>query len=273
MPEPSLARRPAAPWTADRLVDQLRPGGPAAVALSGGVDSAVVAALLFRAIGTQARGVTLTSPAVTEAEVARARRVAGEIGLPFATVPVDPLASPSYRENPADRCYFCRGVESAGLLAWGRGHGIARYFDGIHADDLGDDRPGIRAMDEAGVRHPLLEAGWRKADVRAFARSIGLSNADEPSDACLASRVAHGQSITAPLLARIAEAEAAIRARGFRRVRVRVAGSAARVEVDPPEVGRLLAEPMATEVARALAGLGFATVLLDPAGYRARLAA
>jgi pyridinium-3,5-biscarboxylic acid mononucleotide sulfurtransferase len=273
MAESIVVSRSGAPWTADRLIEQLRPGGPAAVALSGGVDSAVVAALLFRAIGAEAWAVTLTSPAVTEAEVARARRVAGEIGLRYATVAVDPLAAPSYRANPTNRCYFCRSVESAGLLEWGRHQGIARYFDGIHRDDLGDDRPGVRAMDEAGVRHPLLEAGWRKADIRAFARSIGLSNADEPSDACLASRVAHGEPITASLLARIAEAEADLRARGFRRVRVRVVGGAARVEVDPGEVERLLAEPMATEIAHALAARGFATVLLDPAGYRTRAAA
>jgi uncharacterized protein len=257
----------------EELGRHLAGGGRCAVALSGGVDSAVVASILRSAIGDEAYAVTLSGPAVSAEEVKRAAEVARVIGIAHAIVPADPLSSELYRSNPPNRCYACRTVETARIRAWGEEVGIARYVDGVHLDDLGDDRPGLRAMDEAGFAHPLVWAGWRKDDVRAFARSIGLPNADQPSDACLASRVRHGQWISAELLGKVEEAERGLHARGFRRVRVRVDGSAARVEVDPGEVGRLLSEPTSSEVRRELARLGFDPVEIDPSGYRPRAGA
>ncbi len=255
------------------LLRDLASGGLTLVALSGGVDSAVVAQLAFRALGRRAQAATLIGPAVSRAEVDRATAVAGAIGISHLLVPVDPLTSPEYRANPSDRCYFCRQIEAAALRAWGSEHGIVRYVDGLHADDLGDDRPGIRAMDEAGFTHPLLAAGWRKSDVRRYARSAGLPNADTPSDACLASRFARGRSISADGLARVARAEERLRARGFVRVRVRTDGDDARVEVDPGEVPRLLASPLAAAVVSELRALGYVRVTLDERGYRPRAGA
>ncbi len=254
-------------WEPDRLVRLLRVPGRAVVALSGGVDSSVVAALLVRAIGDRAQAVTLGGPAVTAREVELARLVADSIGIAHEVLPVDPLASPDYRANPTNRCYFCRQVESATLRKWGEANAIERYYDGLQSDDLAGDRPGIRAMEEAGFRHPLVEAGWGKLEVRAFARSIALPNADQPSDACLASRIRHGQPITDELLGRIARAEEMLLRRGFRRVRVRVDGTSARIEVDPAETTRLLAEPLASEVRTEIARFGFDRVAVDPQGY------
>jgi uncharacterized protein len=264
---------PGPPKTPEELTRHLTAGGPCAVALSGGVDSAAVAWLVRAAIGDQAHAVTLSGPAVSRVEVERATAVARAIGIAHSVVSVDPLLSDPYRSNPSNRCYFCRSVETARIRAWGEGLGIARYVDGVHLDDLGDDRPGLRAMDEAGFLHPLVWAGWRKADVRAFARAVGLPNSETPSDACLASRVRHGQPLTEDLLQRVEEAEDLVRARGFRRVRVRVDGPAARVEVDPDEVDRLLSEPLARGLREALEGLGFGPVDLDPVGYRPRAGA
>jgi pyridinium-3,5-biscarboxylic acid mononucleotide sulfurtransferase len=255
-------------WPADRLIGSLEVPGRALVALSGGVDSSVVAALLVRAIGERARAVTLGGPAVTAREVDRARHIAGSIGIAHEVLRVDPLTSADYRANPTNRCYFCRTVESATLRSWGEANEIDRYYDGLQSDDLSGHRPGIRAMEEAGFRHPLVEAGWGKLEVREFARSIGLPNADQPSDACLASRVRHGQPITEELLGRIARAEEVLLRHGFRRVRVRVDGSAARIEVDPGETARLLAEPLGTEVRAEIARFGFDPVAVDPEGYR-----
>lgn len=258
------------PRTERELVERLRSEGSCLVALSGGVDSAAVAALAFRALGTDAHAVTLSGTAVAREELDRARAVAASLGIPHAVVDVDPIAEEGYRTNPSNRCYFCRRVEMGALRAWGEERGIAQYLDGVHLDDLGDDRPGIRAMDEAGFDHPLLWARWRKADVRAFARSTGLPNWDAPSDACLASRIRHGQEVTVPLLGRIESGERAVRGHGFRRVRVRVDGDRATVEVDPAELPRLRAEPTASAVGEALHRLGFLEVVLDPNGYRAR---
>ena len=266
----AVAGGSSAPRPAEEILASLRAGGPTLVAMSGGVDSAVVAHLLRRALGPAAVAATLVGPAVSPDERLRAETAARSIGIRRIELVADPLAVAEYRANPIDRCFYCRRLETSVLRAWGDAHGILRFVDGVHVDDLGEDRPGLRAMDAAGFEHPLAAAGWTKADVRTYARTQGLPNWDAPSDACLASRVAHGRPISADLLLRVAEAEAAVRALGFRRVRVRTDGRSARVEVDAAEVPRLRAEPTATRVGRDLGALGFAPVTLDPVGYPVR---
>jgi uncharacterized protein len=259
-----------APWSDAALVERIARRGRAVVALSGGVDSAVVAALASAGLGEDVVAVTLAGPAVSQREVDRAVAVARELDVGHRVVAVDPLTNGEYRRNPSNRCYVCRSVEAERLLAFGRAWGAVQYLDGVHRDDLHDDRPGIRALDEAGFSHPLVEGGWTKGDVRRAARALGLSNAEQPSDACLASRVAHGQPIERELLARIEAAEGSILDRGFRRVRVRVRGDRARVEVDPDEVTRLASSTVAPEVVADLHRLGFRSVVLDPHGYGRR---
>jgi pyridinium-3,5-biscarboxylic acid mononucleotide sulfurtransferase len=249
------------------IVRELRAGGACLVALSGGVDSALVAALAHDALGPDSLAVTLAGPAVARTEVERAAQVARAVGIEHLIVEIDPLARAEYRANPSDRCYFCRSIETEELRRVGGARAVRQYLDGIHLDDLGEDRPGIRAMDEAGFVHPLARSGWTKADVRAAARARSLPNWDAPSDACLASRVAQGEPITRALLARIEAGEAWLRSQGFRRVRVRARSGVARVEVDPDEVVRLLEEPMAARVRAELGTLGFAHVDLDERGY------
>lgn len=258
------------PRRESEVLERLRAGGPSVVALSGGVDSSVVAALAQRALGADAHAVTLTGAAVAREEVERAITVAKAVGIDHTLLPVDPLSEEGYRTNPANRCYFCRRVETSVLRTWGRVQRIETYLDGVQLDDLGDDRPGIRAMDEAGFSHPLVWARWRKLDVRAEARTLALPNWDAPSDACLASRIRHGQPVTVSLLGQVDAGERAIRAHGFRRVRVRVDQGRATVEVDPGEVVRLRAEPVASAVRSKLQDLGFREVVLDPIGYRVR---
>jgi pyridinium-3,5-biscarboxylic acid mononucleotide sulfurtransferase len=268
MPAGSLV--PLEPQTEEEIVRDLRVGGASLVALSGGVDSSLVAALTRDALGPDSLAVTLAGPAVARSEVARAERVARSIGIEHIVVEIDPLTRPEYRANPSNRCYFCRSVETEELKRVGRTRGVERYLDGVHLDDLRDDRPGLRAMDEAGFLHPLARAGWTKSDVRAAAHRRELPNWDEPSDACLASRVAHGDPISRELLGRIELGESWLKSQGFRRVRVRVRADGARIEVDPEEVARLLREPFASRVRAELSALGFAHVELDPYGYRGR---
>jgi uncharacterized protein len=255
----------------DELEELIREGGRAVVALSGGVDSSLVASLAFSALGKEACAVTLMGPAVSHREIDRARRVASAIGVEHVVLPVDPLGRAEYRENRPDRCYFCRSVETSVLREFGVARGARQYLDGVQRDDLSDDRPGLRAMDEAGFRHPLVWAGWGKREVRAEARRRGLPNWDQPSDACLASRVSHGEPVSAELLGRIEAAEGALLDLGFRRVRVRVRGGAARIEVDPSEVARLLEEPLASVATQAVVRAGFPSVTVDPRGYRGAL--
>lgn len=249
------------------VIAQIRDGGPALVALSGGVDSSLVAALAAEALGAQICAVTLAGPAVARTEVERARGVAAFLGIRHAILSIDPVADDRYRSNPSDRCYFCRHLETRALRSYGVPRGLDQFLDGIHLDDLSEDRPGLKAMDEAGFFHPLAWAGWTKADVRSAARSRSLPNWDQPSDACLASRIAHGEPISLELLAQVEAAEEVVRSHGFRRVRVRVRGRSARIEVDPEEVARLRTEPLASTVERAVRSLGFDPVTIDPRGY------
>ena len=259
------------PRHADELVARIRDGGRAVVALSGGVDSSLVASLAYSALGPEVVAITLVGPAVSRGEVARAQQVASAIGVEHVLLSANPLIRAEYRENGADRCYFCRSVETSVLREYGARRSVRQYLDGVHRDDLSDDRPGLRAMNEAGFDHPLLWADWGKREVRAEARRRGLPNWDQPSDACLASRVAHGEPVSAELLSRIESAERVLLDHGFRRVRVRVRSGAARIEVDPSEVPRLLEEPLAHEVIEAVLRVGFSPVSIDPRGYRGAL--
>lgn len=256
------------PQSSETILGRLRARGPALVALSGGVDSAVVAALAFDALGDRARAATLVGPAISEEETGWARRVAKEIGIDHLLLEADPLTEPAYRANGPDRCYHCRRVEGGVLARWAGAHGAPQLLDGAHLDDLGEDRPGLRAMEEAGFSHPLIDAGWRKPDVRQFAEARGLSNSDRPSNACLASRITTGEPVSAELLDRIERAEALLTTIGFRQVRVRASGGAARVEVDPADLPRLFAPATAASLRTQLVDLGFRSVELDPRGYR-----
>ncbi len=240
------------------------------MALSGGVDSSTVAALARTALGEQLVALTVTGSAVSGDEREVAARVAANLGLRHRFVEAEPLADAAYRANGADRCYRCRTVEGRAIRAVGEREGAVQFLDGLHLDDLGDDRPGIRAMDEAGFAHPLLWAGWRKHDVRSYARAVGLPNWERPSNACLASRVARGEPISGDLLERIDRAEGLLRERGFRRIRVRVQGGSARIEVGAAETGRLQERRLQEELTGLLLGLGFRSVSFDPIGARPR---
>jgi pyridinium-3,5-biscarboxylic acid mononucleotide sulfurtransferase len=260
--EPTVTRQ------LDSLEQTIAPLKSVVVALSGGVDSAVVAAAARRALGDRALAVTLGGPAVPMEEIGRARDVARHIGIRHRIVNLDPTQDERYANNPANRCYFCRSQEGALLALVAKNEGFQSVVDGIHRDDLGDDRPGIQAMNEHGVHHPLLEAGLGKEDVRRLARELDLPNWDSPSNSCLASRVAHGELILPELLARVDLAETFLRELGFRQVRVRTSHGAARVEVGRDEVPRFADSALRTAISERLRSLGFSQVDFDPEGYR-----
>jgi uncharacterized protein len=251
----------------DGIVRATAARGRVLVAFSGGVDSGLVARLAHDALGDRALAVVTDAETLSRRELEAARAEAEEIGISLRVVPVSELASEDYRRNPANRCYFCRQELADVLVGIARREGFATIADGINASDLGDDRPGIRAMNEAGVWHPLLEFGLVKADVRAMAKALGLSFWDKPSNACLASRIPHGTFITVDLLRQVEAAEDYLRALGFRQVRVRHHGAVARIEVLPEDILRL--EGIHAEISTALRGLGYRETEIDPRGYRA----
>lgn len=242
--------------------------GSACVAVSGGVDSSLVLALSVRALGPgNVTAVTAVSPIFLAGEREGARALAQELGVEHVLLPTDELRDPDFVANPRDRCYHCKGHVFDGIDAVARERGRAALVDGANLDDLADHRPGMRAADERGVVHPLLEAGVDKALVRRLARRLGLDAWDAPQQACLASRIPYGEPIDEEKLRRVAAAEAALRELGFRQCRVRHHGPLARVEVEAGEIGRA-AGAAREAIARRLRALGFTYVTLDLDGFR-----
>jgi uncharacterized protein len=249
-----------------RLLGEFTARESALVAFSGGVDSAVVAALAYRALGERSIAVTAAAETLAGRELDHARRLAREIGIRHETVTYSELEAPEFVANPATRCYVCQGLRMDTMIAHARQRGFAVVCDGTNASDPGPQRPGLRAVRERGVWSPLLEAGIDKASVRALARHLGLSAWDRPANACLSSRIPHGQPVTLGKLRRIEEAEALLLEAGFRVVRVRHEGPNARVEVGPDEVERLAG--LWTDLEPRLVALGFRAAVADPRGYR-----
>ena len=236
------------------------------VAFSGGVDSGLVAKVAHDALGGNALAVIADAESLSRREITEARAEAEEIGIPLRVAFVSELANVDYLRNPANRCYFCRQELAVVLTDIAAKEGFPAIADGVNVSDLGDVRPGIQAMNEAGFWHPLVEFGLAKPEVRALAGHLGLSFHDKPSNACLSSRIAHGTPITVEMLRRVEAAEDLVRARGFRQVRVRHLGATAKIEVLPSDIPRLRA--MRDDVADALRGLGYEEALVDPVGYR-----
>jgi pyridinium-3,5-biscarboxylic acid mononucleotide sulfurtransferase len=222
------------------LEDRIHGLGTVIVAYSGGADSTVVAAAAMRALGDHALAVTAVSPALASGELESARNVAAEIGIAHEAVATDELARPGYAANGTDRCYHCKDVLYTALWRLAADRGFAALVSGANVDDLGDWRPGLRAAEERGVVHPLVDVGATKADVRRLARRLGLTNADKVASPCLASRVPYGRRIDPEMLHRIDRAEAAVRELGFRIFRVRDLGDFARLEVAQDELARAL---------------------------------
>jgi pyridinium-3,5-biscarboxylic acid mononucleotide sulfurtransferase len=245
------------------LEETVAPLGGAVVAFSGGVDSSVVAAVAQRALGDRALAVTAVSPAVATGELDGARAVAGHIGIAHRIVSTDELARPGYRANGRDRCYFCKTELYDTLAALADDRVV---LSGANADDAGDWRPGLRAAAEHGVRHPLLEHGVTKEQVRALAHHLSLPSASKPASPCLASRIPYGTAVDPETLAQIDRAERAVKALGFPVLRVRHHGALGRVEIAEDDLLRALAvEP---EIAEAVKRAGYADALVDREPFR-----
>jgi uncharacterized protein len=250
----------------DSLVADLAGRGSVLVAYSGGVDSGVVAALAYRALGARALAVTAAAETLAGAELDQARRLAAEIGIRHETVTYSELDDPEFVANPGHRCYVCQGMRMDRMIHEAAERGYAVVCDGTNASDPGPDRPGLAAVRERGVYSPLLAHGVTKETTREIGRALGLSVWDRPANACLSSRIPHGQLVTLGKLRRIESAEDVLAAAGFRVVRVRHDEGAARVEVAPEEVERLAG--IWSEVEPRLRALGFSAVSYDPLGYR-----
>jgi uncharacterized protein len=249
----------------DRARGIVRDLGSVLVAYSGGVDSSLLLKLALDELGKGAVAVLASSPAYPESEQEEARTLARALGARLMEVSTSEVELEAYARNNPDRCFHCKEELFDTLEPIQHELGLQHLAYGATADDADDHRPGHGSAVRRGVRFPLLEAGMGKSEIRAAARTLGLPNWNKPSFACLSSRIPHGTAVTVAALRQIEAGESALKAIGFRQVRVRHHGDVARIEVEPADIPRLVAER--DRVVDLLREAGYKFVSVDLEGY------
>lgn len=252
----------------EKLHHILREAGSAAIAFSGGVDSTYLLKEAHDVLGDRIIAYTASSVFFPAWENREADDFCRREGIVQKKISFDVLSEPGVASNPSNRCYLCKHALFSELKQQAEADGMSCVMEGTNLDDLGDYRPGLIALRELGIRSPLKEAGMTKQDIRDLSKQLGLPTWDKPSFACLASRIAYGEEITADKLKRVETAETFLLNHGFRQVRVRVHGSLARIEVLPQDMDRFQDEAFRNEVAETLKSVGFLYVTLDLEGFK-----
>ena len=252
----------------ERLQSNLRRLGRTLVAYSGGVDSAYLAWAAHQVLGDKMLTIIADSPSLARTQLSDAVAFAQEQSIPLEVVATSELDRPEYVRNDSERCFFCKDELFTLMEELRQARGFEAIAYGVNLNDQGDFRPGQRAAAHHRVVAPLLEAGLSKDEIRALAREAGLRVWDKPASACLSSRIEYGRPVTREALAAVERGEDALRALGFRQLRVRHHGEIVRIEIAREELPRALDPAMAAKFASIFKALGFKFVTLDVEGFR-----
>lgn len=242
--------------------------GSVAVAFSGGVDSTFLLKTAFDVLGSGVLAVTARSFAYPEREFKEAEAFVKKLGIAHEVIVSEELDVEGFADNPVNRCYLCKNELFVKIKETAGRHGIHNIAEGSNQDDLGDYRPGLKAIEEHAVLSPLREAGLTKEEIRILSKEMDLPTWNKPSFACLSSRFPYGQKITREKLAMVDKGEQFLLDRGFRQIRVRHHGDIARIEVSPEEMDRFFDSEFIQAVHAYFKEIGFPYTALDLKGYR-----
>ncbi len=252
----------------DQLRELLRQTASALVAFSGGVDSTFLITIAQESLREKVVAATATSPIHPRWETEEARRIASELKVNHVFVQTEELEDEQFFSNPPERCYFCKRTLFSKLGEVAEQYGISHVLDGSTSDDVYDFRPGTKAAVEFGVRSPLQDVGFSKAEIRQALKDLGVPAWDKPSSSCLATRIPYGSAITLDKLHRIEQGERFLRDLGVRQIRLRDHGHIARIEVEREDMALFLDGELPAKLTERLKELGYHYVALDLEGYR-----
>lgn len=252
----------------NHLKEIISNSGKVIIALSGGVDSSLLAKVSFDLLAEKALAVIGLSPSLPEREKEDALNLAKEIGIAIKTIQTNELENEDYKKNQGDRCYYCKSELYKEIHKLREELSFDTILDGTNFSDIGGHRPGFRATEELFIKKPLLEAKFTKDDVRKLARELGLSNWDKPAFACLSSRFPKGIMISTVDLGRVEKGEDILFQQGFKQFRLRFYNDLVRIEVSEDELHRFSYSSLRKKIVKSLKDLGFNYVTVDLEGYK-----